>query len=164
MSEVIKGIPQLQRRLKAIGDTRGLLHKLQLDTTAEAKRIVRAQHPRTSGDLGRSIEPGYITSHEALVVAHAGYAAYVELGTRPHIIRPRNGQFLRFPAKGVQTTRTGRVRTSEVRRLGKGAYTFAREVHHPGTKPEPFLLPGAKKAASDDGMKDLIIERWNSAA
>ena len=156
MSEVIKGIPQLQRRLKAIGDTRGLLHKLQLDTTAEAKRLVH----RKTGNLGRSISPGYITTHEALVVAHAGYAAFVELGTRPHIIRPRNRQALRFPAAGAKVTLAGRVRSGQ----GNGAYAFAKVVHHPGTKPYPFLLPGAKKAASGDGMKDLIIERWNSAA
>ena len=159
-SEQITGIPQLQKRLAAIGDTRALLRDLQIRTTAEAKRLV----PRKTGNLGRSISPGFYSAHEAIVTAHAGYAAYVEKGTKPHVIRPRNKSSLRFPAAGVSKTLGGRVRTGEVRRLGAGAYVFAREVHHPGTKPEPFLLPGAQKAASGSGMKDLVVSLWNKAA
>jgi len=47
------------------------------------------------------------------------YAPYVNDGTRPHIIRPRTKQVLRF-------------------KVG-GRIVYARVVHHPGTKAQPFL-------------------------
>lgn len=47
------------------------------------------------------------------------YAPFVNDGTRPHIIRPRRASVLRFQVGG-QTV-------------------YARVVHHPGTKPNPFL-------------------------
>lgn len=48
-----------------------------------------------------------------------GYALYHHEGTRPHIIRPRYKQALAFQYRG---------RT-----------VFAKVVHHPGTKPNPYL-------------------------
>lgn len=51
----------------------------------------------------------------------AEYATYLENGTRPHIIRPkRPGGVLVFQNKAGQTV-------------------FAREVHHPGTRPYRIL-------------------------
>lgn len=47
------------------------------------------------------------------------YAPYVNDGTAPHVIRPRNAQALRF-------------------RVG-GRIVYARVVNHPGTRPNPFL-------------------------
>lgn len=152
------GAKALSKRLHAIENGRVILHKLQLDTTAEAKRLV----PRKTGNLGRSITPGALTNSDALVVARARYARYVELGTRPHVIRPRNAQALRFPAKGTPVTLSGRARTGAVR--AGGAYAFAKEVHHPGTKPHPFLVPGARKAVEHGGLKDVVIGLWNQAA
>lgn len=154
-----RGLPQLRKRLHNIQDGRAILGKLQTDTAYEAKKRVA----RKTGNTGRTIRPGYLTRSEALVKA-GGAAAYLEYGTKPHIIRPKNKKTLRFPAAGVSTTLGGRVRTGEVRRLGKGAFVFAGEVHHPGTKPKPFLLPGAKAAAERGGMKDIVIGLWNEAA
>lgn len=47
-------------------------------------------------------------------------AAFLEHGTRPHIIRARRKKMLRFVAKG-------------------GGIVFARAVHHPGTRGTHFL-------------------------
>lgn len=148
----------LHQRLDAIDDPRALLTRLQILTTAEAKRLV----PRKTGNLGRSIAPGAFVGKTAFVVARASYAAYVEKGTRPHVIRPRNAKVLRFPSSGTSTTLAGRVRTGEARRLGSGAYVFASKVNHPGTKAQPFLLPAAKKATA--GLKGIVIKLWNDAA
>lgn len=49
------------------------------------------------------------------------YGDDVEYGTQPHIIRARPGGVLAFP--------------------GAGGTVFAREVHHPGTAPQPFMGP-----------------------
>lgn len=160
MGVEFRGLPQLRARMKAIGDGRPILRRLQIDTTANAKRLA----PHKTRTLSRSIAPGFLTGREAWVHARAPYAAYVEKGTRPHVIRPKRARSLRFPASGVATTLGGRVTTGASRSLGRGAYVFAREVHHPGTKPKPFLLPGAKKAAEGAGLRDLVIDLWNEAA
>ena len=47
----------LQRRLKALTDTRDIMRQIQLDTIAGAK----AKVPRKTGFLGRSILPGSVS-------------------------------------------------------------------------------------------------------
>ncbi len=56
---------------------------------------------------------------EASVSANASYARFVEEGTRPHEIRPINGRVLVFQVRGKTV--------------------FTPLVHHPGTKPNPFM-------------------------
>ena len=151
MSIEVRGTKQLQRRLKAIGDTSDLLRDIQLDAVAEAKRKV----PRKTGNLGRSIGPGSLTRKSAIVHARANYAAYVELGTRPHVIKPKRARVLAWPAAG-QARLSGRPRSG-------ASMIFARMVRHPGTKAQPFLIPGAIAALHNAGIR-RIIERWNKAA
>lgn len=152
MTISIIGIPQLQRRLKAIDAVAGrpLLRKIQIDATANAKRAV----PRKTGHLGRTIGPGGLTDSYTIVKATANYAAYVELGTRPHIIRPKNKKVLAWGANR---------RLSGATRKGS-AMIFARVVHHPGTKPQPFLVPGAVAAVKSNVGADVIVRAWNKAA
>ena len=49
------------------------------------------------------------------------YALYVEFGTAPHIIRPKNAKALHWKSGGNDI--------------------FAKVVHHPGTRPQPFIRP-----------------------
>lgn len=153
MSLTVTGIAALQRRLKAMDKVSGrpLLQKIQLDATANAKHLVR----RKTGNLGRTISRGGLTDTYTIVKATAGYAAYVELGTKPHVIRPRNRKVLAWPAGGARLS-------GSARRGGKMA--FARVVHHPGTKPYPFLVPGAQKAVKDNLGADVFVRAWDSAA
>ena len=46
---------------------------------------------------------------------------FIEFGTVPHVIRPTNKKALKF-----------NVGTKDI---------FAKEVHHPGTRPSPFIRP-----------------------
>ena len=157
MAERIDGLGALNKRLNAIGDPRLFLHKLQLDTVAEAKRLV----PRKTGNLGRSIQPGLLGRTDALVVAQAGYARYVEEGTGlygPKHRRIEPGKVMRWANPGGATL-GGRVRSKNVGL--KGAYIFATSTQ--GAKPQPFLLPGAQKAIKDNGV-DIVVELWNGAA
>ena len=90
----------------------------------------RSDVPVRTGNLGRSIveDPIVFTSPfrvESGVTATAPYAAAVHDGTRPHVIRPRNGTHLKFEVGG---------RT-----------VFAKSVHHPGTKARPFLRNAANR-------------------
>lgn len=59
------------------------------------------------------------TAFSYTVIADTDYAIYVHEGTRPHTIRPNTAKALRFEAGG--------------------GIVFAKVVHHPGTKAQPFL-------------------------
>jgi hypothetical protein len=155
---MIEGYRPLMARLNAIGDTKGMAKALGLETVREAKIHVA----RKTGNTGRTIRIVGLTEDSVTVEAR-GAGPYLEHGTRPHIIRPRAGKTLRFPARGVGTTLAGRVRTGTVRKLGNAAYVFAKVVHHPGTKAQPFLIPAAKAAISHLGIGS-VVERWNRAA
>jgi len=54
-----------------------------------------------------------------LTITMVDYAFYVEFGTPPHIIKPKDKQSLKFKAGGDQV--------------------FAKIVKHPGTRPNPFI-------------------------
>lgn len=152
MSGKLVGADKLQRRLKAIESPRPLLQTIQLKAVAEAKALV----PRKTGHTARTIRPGALTPKLAIVEA-GGAAAFLELGTRPHVIRPRSKSVLSWPANASGRRLSGRARTKSGRRI------FAKVVHHPGTKPQPFLIPGAVAALRSVGIEP-IIKAWNEAA
>ena len=96
-----------------------------------------------------------VDAYGATVVASAEYARYVEEGTRPHIIRPVRARVL---AWGGDRRLTGSLRS------GARPTSFARIVHHPGTRPKPFLRPAAVQAMQELKMADTFIVAWNEAA
>ena len=145
----VEGMDALLRRMKAIGEPRPLLRALQFATIHEAQALV----PRRTGLLQRRILPGALTDGFAIVKADTPYAAPVEFGSKPHIIRPRNARVL---AWGGSRRLSGRLRS------GSKPDHFAAFVHHPGSKAHPYLIPGAKKAT--EGMDDVIVKQWNGAA
>ncbi len=58
------------------------------------------------------------------------YALFVEKGTKPHIIKPKKKKALRW--------------------VGGSGFIFAKEVHHPGYKGDPFL-----RRSADNTFKNL---------
>jgi hypothetical protein len=80
--------------------------------------------PVLSGDLKASIHATISYGPTGDLMARVGsdlpYAELVDRGTPPHIIRPKNGQVLRFVTK-------------------QGEVVYARSVRHPGTDPNHFL-------------------------
>jgi hypothetical protein len=148
----VEGLPALQRRLHAIGDTQALLKTLVVSTIQEAQKNA-APHRRT-GNLQRSIVPGPLLATSAVIEVKVPYAASMEYGAKPHIIRPKNARVL---AWGGSRRLSGRLRS------GSSATHFATIVHHPGNKPYPFLIPGAKTAIHKYGAAN-IIKKWNEAA
>lgn len=145
----VQGIPELQSRLSRLKPDQQFMSRLGLSAIREQKILV----PRKTGNLGRSIGLGSITPTSVVTRAGATYAVFVELGTKAHDIVPRVKKALRFAPKG-----TGRL--SGAPRAG-GPVVFAKRVHHPGTKAHPFMLPGARKAVSGAGFKDVIVNAWN---
>ncbi|MHA6764682.1 HK97-gp10 family putative phage morphogenesis protein [Streptacidiphilus sp. PAMC 29251] len=74
-----------------------------------------------AGRLKDSIRSERVAGAASVVLtftANVPYAGFVLSGTAPHDIRPRNAQALRWD--------------------GPGGPMFARVVHHPGTRPDPF--------------------------
>lgn len=86
--------------------------------------------PRT-GHLQQSIrvDLSNVKEGKAEIVADASYAPFVEFGTRPHVIKPKNRQSLRWA-------------TDE-------GYVFAKLVHHPGSKPYPFFRTAVKEGLEE---------------
>jgi hypothetical protein len=151
----VVGIKALKRRLDAIGDTKSSLRALQVVTISEAK----ARVPRKTGHLAGSIVAGRVTDDYAVVNARTPYAAAVEFGSKAHEIVPKRARALAWPASPAGRRLSGRRRTNS------GRLIFATKVDHPGTKAQPYLIPGAKAAISKaGGFKDAIIARWNGAA
>lgn len=152
MSAKIIGVPQLHARLDALKPSPTMMRALGLAAVAEQKKLV----PRRTGNLGRSIGLATVTDTTADTVAGANYAAAVESGTRPHVIVPRRRKALRFAAS------PGGARLSGTPRSGSDVI-FAKRVRHPGTRPQPFMLPGALAAVRRFGA-DIIVGLWNKAA
>lgn len=158
----IQGMPQLQRRLKAIGETDKSLRTAQLKVIAEAKHLV----PRKSTYLARSIVPGYVRPTEAIVEVRANYARYVEEGTglygpKHQKIVPKNARALHWKGGGPSKVRlSGRSRTKGGRSLARDV--FAMSVK--GRKATPFVGPAVKKVSADTGIIAEIVKDWNEAA
>lgn len=149
----IKGLRQLLTRFEAIKPNAGLMRNLALSAIREQKILV----PRKTGNLGRSIVLGSVSATRAETKATAKYAAFVERGTRAHVIKPRRAKVLAWPATSGDARQSGSVRKS-------GNLRFARRVNHPGSKPKPFMMPGAKRAVEQAGFRGIVIDAWNDAA
>jgi hypothetical protein len=95
-----------------------IAQKLIERLTSIATLTMYAEAPYKTGRLANSIQKtvGDMTSS---VGPTAPYTLYVTKGTAPHMIRPVNSKALAFK------TSNGLV--------------FSRLVHHPGTKPNPFI-------------------------
>lgn len=107
-------------------------------------RFLRADDRRADGEL----------------VNETPYAAYVEYGTRPHLIRPKEGHGFVGPLEAGQSRRARtEIGTHRValRWYVNGRPRFAKVVHHPGGKPYPFMEPASKVAETTIVFE---LEHW----
>lgn len=155
----IEGLAALQRRFAAISgpvaDHRLLYLLGQLGADKGKERY--QPHAKTH-KLGQTIRVGTITDDSVTILAGGidgvGYARVLELGSQPHIIRPRNKKAL---AWGGARRLTGSLKT------GATATNFATIVHHPGTRGVFYLRDGAKDALRDAGLAQFVVSEWNRA-
>lgn len=80
--------------------------------------------PVRTGRLRAAIGPArysrtWTLRPQVTIDVNVDYAGFVNDGTRPHIIRPKNKRALRF--------------------VVDGRVVFATVVHHPGTRAKPFM-------------------------
>jgi hypothetical protein len=86
----------------------------------------------------------------AVIYANAAYAGYVEYGTDPHVIAPKDGR------KGLKIPVTG-----------GGGYIIRRSVNHPGSKPHPFFfadLDGRQRHMQERAMRVLAVRMTQAGA
>ena len=93
--------------------------------------------PWKTGKLAGSIVKE-IGDGEASIQALAPHAVYVVEGTRPHEIRPVNASVLAFEIRGKMV--------------------FTPIVHHPGTKPNPFMQNAVEDARSK--VDEVFAKLW----
>lgn len=103
------------------------------DAVAEAERLA----PEHTGALKAGIHGGTTdvegTGAEGHVTSDAPYSSFVEEGTRPHDITAKRAPMLAWENP-------------------QGDWHHAKTVHHPGTRPHPFMGPALQKA-------ERVIER-----
>lgn len=73
---------------------------------------------------------------------------YVELGTRPHIIRPKRAKALRFNSAGFKPKTTPSQLTAVSGSPASPPTVYTQEVNHPGTQARNFTPKIAKRAQS----------------
>jgi hypothetical protein len=130
------------------GDLRRRLRSLQAQTVARACRddivpTLRRVLWRDTGDTAERTHVEEIRTRGSVVSATietpTPQANYQEYGTRPHIIRPRRRQALRFNVGG-------RV-------------VFAKIVHHPGNRARPRFFPTIRRR-----FEPALQNAWRSLA
>lgn len=84
------------------------------------KSEMEARVPVRTGKLRQSIQIR-ILNQKVIIGPDTDYANFVEFGTAPHEIKPKNKKALAF-------------------RVG-GKTVIVKSVHHPGTKAQPFVRP-----------------------
>lgn len=108
------------------GDVGRYAQRIQRQVVFLAKRYVGKQTHRLEqsirGRVMRSGDGGILIE----VTAHDNKALMHHMGTRPHLITPRTGRAVRFNSRGRMV--------------------YARVVHHPGTRPNPFLVKALREA------------------
>jgi len=117
----VENIKKLQEQLrkyasKSEAKARKAVIKTAYDIHSEAVRHCPVS-PH-GGRLRSSIAVEVGKGASAVIGTNVKYAKCVEFGTKPHIIRVKNAKV-----------------------LTDGKTFFGKEVHHPGTKPQPFLRP-----------------------
>lgn len=121
-SEASASLTALAQRFAQAGQS---IQQAEMTTLMSAASSIAADMkslcPVDTGNLRDSI--AIRQQGESVIIgpdmSQAPYAGYVEFGTKPHEIRPRNAKALRFQIGG-QTV-------------------YARVVHHPGTRPAHYV-------------------------
>ena len=139
---------------------------------AVLRKEARERVPQNDGDLLRSIRITARATPEGVQVgvkagnSVAYYAHMVEFGTRAHYVKvsdidrgPGRGRGRRGTNSRVETLAS--VRTVNQRVLQIGSNFVGPSVHHPGSRPRPFMRPAAEAgfSAAVNAIQAKIRER-----
>lgn len=110
---------------------------LAIQAIAKGRVRVRTGRLRNSIDYEMDAEPTMVRGRAGTNVE---YAPFEEFGTAPHVIRAKDGGVLAFKGNARQSIKTRKIRKDTV---------FATEVHHPGTRANPFMFPAFEQVRPD---------------
>lgn len=138
-------LAEIRRGTKGGGGmhTANYLRKVAEDIEYKAKANVhRTNEPHADGS------PAFVDTIKAIKLSDLSWKVgstsptgmYLEFGTAPHLITPRQAKVLRFKVDGQ--------------------VIFVPLVHHPGTIRRPWLMPAAQQAQAD--FADGLIRVWRS--
>jgi len=75
--------------------------------------------PKNTGEMAQAFISNFEVVNDEVVYKVPEYTKFVEFGTSPHVIYPKNGKALKFNIAGKDI--------------------FVKKVNHPGTTPKPFI-------------------------
>ncbi len=103
------------------------IEKTAFKIEGDAKRNAPVNKQSGGGTLRQSISSKMTGKASAVIQSKAKYSAYVDQGTKPHIIRVKN-------ARVLANRRTGQI--------------FGKVVWHPGTRAQPYFSQSVKNNES----------------
>lgn len=117
------GLKELEQKMleapeKVVAEVSKAVEKSALTVESLAKREAPVNKGFAGGTLRQSIRTNMVDRLTARVTAFAKYSGVVEGGSRPHLIRP-------VRARVLANAREHKF--------------FGKLVHHPGTRPNPFM-------------------------
>ena len=119
-----------------------VIERFIAELAERTEKVMREKAPERTGRLKQSIRK-IVKPSRAVIGPTVPYAIYVEYGTRPHEILPVRAKALRFEVDGK--------------------VVFAARVHHPGTKPQPFVRETAEEIQDEipEIFHDVFVsEGW----
>ena len=119
------------------------------DVASSVEVLMKDEAPVVLGDLQNSITTDNVSPLERLVWPTVEHAAFVILGTRPHLIEAVN-------AKALGPFAFGSYLGVSFGGYAKGGEQFFVSVHHPGTSPNDFPSRAADRA------EDIIESRLDT--
>jgi len=138
----LHGSRELKRRLKAI---RTVFKPVGKSWAEETASLARSRVKVRTGRTKRTIRVKNASMKKAAVEAREG-ARFLEAGAKPHEMKARKMQ--------AMTIGSGAA----------GLPRFAKKVHHPGARKQPFMHESARDALQRTPMAEELIELWNKAA
>ena len=108
--------------------------------------------PVDTGNLKGGFENEKIGRLKRRFFNYVEYAPDVEYGTPPHEIDPDEKKVLAFQAAAGSDISTKKLQKSK----SKNTRIFVKAVHHPGTKPQPYMRPGYRAAVPK--MEKVMIK------
>lgn len=129
---------------------RNTLEDLRQGIRADLARVTATwEHQPVFFEQKTQAAAGNLSSGEIRITTNDRIYKFVDEGTRPHIIRPRNPRGVLVFRGGYKAKTVPRYITSTAGGA-TGALRFAKVVRHPGTKPRHFTA--------------TIMERWQRRA
>lgn len=142
--------------------------KLLKKLAGSGERFMKRDMPVDTGHMRSSVSSQVFGEAGARITVSANYAKYVNDGTRPHIIRPRNARCLAFAPFGARGSLSRGQRTSFFTFGGKTVETglvCVKVVHHPGAKGQHFvektrdhilnIIPAESNKIIAEALKDV---------